>query len=213
MKAVIFDMDGVLVDSEKHWIGVDHDIWEELGINVTDEFQKKLTGLNLKDSFALAVQYKPDILWDEMLKKYDKAAIEIYTKKTNVLPGVIDLLNKLQKQKIVVGLASSSSIDWVNMVFDRFHLHDYFAFTLSSRTLGLPGKPDPAIYHEAMKKSNAEPHETLVFEDSVYGVSAAKKAGAYTVAVPNPEWNSGDYSIADLVLPSLVEFDFSLLKN
>lgn len=213
MKAAIFDMDGLLVDSEKHWIGIDRTIWEELGLEVTEEFQKQLTGLNLKDAFALAVRYKSDLSWDEMIRKYDEAAVAIYTEKTQLLPGVIVLLKKLKEQEIPLGLASSSSIDWINIVLDRFNLQEFFTVKLSARTMNIPGKPRPDIYLQAMKLLNAEPDKSIVFEDSIHGVTAAKKAGAYTVAVPNPEWNSGDYSIADLVLQSLEDFNFSIIKN
>lgn len=213
MKAAIFDMDGLLIDSEKHWIPVDHEIWRELGLTIDDAMQKQLTGLNLKDAFALALTYKPDLSWEEMLKKYDEAAVKIYSEKAQLLPGVVELLTKIQEMELPCALASSSSLDWVNMVMQRFDLDQFFKIKFSSRSMNLPGKPQPDIYVAVMKELNIEPHESVVFEDSIYGVKAAKSAGAYTVAVPNPEWNSGDYSTADLVLPSLAEFDFSIIKN
>ncbi len=213
MKAAIFDMDGLLIDSEKHWITVDHQIWKELGLTIDDAMQKRLTGLNLKDSFALALEYKPDLSWDEMIAKYDEAAVKIYTEKTNLLPGVVNLLTKIKDGNLSCALASSSSLDWIEMVMKRFDLEKFFEIKFSSRSMNLPGKPLPDIYLAVMKEMGVEPHESIVFEDSVYGVQAGKKAGAYTVAVPNPEWNSGDYSMADLVLQSLEEFDFSIIKN
>lgn len=213
MKAAIFDMDGLLIDSEKHWIPVDHQIWKELGLPMDDAMQKRLTGLNLKDAFALALEYKPDLSWDEMLTKYDEAAIKIYTEKANLLPGVVKLLTKINEMNLHCALASSSSLEWVGMVMKRFDLDKFFEIKFSSRSMNLPGKPRPDIYLAVMKELKVEPSESMVFEDSAYGVQAGKNTGAYTVAVPNPEWNSGDYSSADLVLKSLEEFDFSLLKN
>ncbi len=211
MKAVIFDMDGLLIDSEKHWIGRDKEMWGALGIEATEEFMQKLTGLNLRDGYVVAQQYKPDLTWDAMIEQNSKVATVIYTEMTELMPGVIELLQRVKDSNLRIGLASSTSLDWINIVLQRFNLDHFFEVKLSTHSMNLPGKPKPDVYVEAMKQLGVSPQDTVVFEDSIHGVTAAKHAGAFTVAVPNPEWNKGDYSIADVILTSLADFDFSLL--
>ena len=212
MKAVIFDMDGLLIDSERHWLLCDKKVWGALGIEVTEEFIDKLTGLNLRDGYAVARQYKPDLSWKAMQEQNAKVATVIYTEMTELMPGVIELLQNAKDNNLRIGLASSTSLDWINVVLQRFNLDHFFKVKLSTHSMGLPGKPKPDVYLEAMRQLGVDPQETVVFEDSIHGVTAAKQAGAFTVAVPNPEWNKGDYSIADVVLRSLADFDFSLIK-
>ena len=212
MKAVIFDMDGLLIDSERHWVGRDKEMWGALGIEATEEFMQKLTGLNLKDGYAVAQQYKPDLTWDAMIEQNSKVATVIYNEMTELMPGVIELLQRAKDSNLRIGLASSTSLDWINIVLQRFNLDHFFEVKLSTHSMGLPGKPKPDVYLEAMKQLGVSPQDTVVFEDSIHGVTAAKHAGAFTVAVPNPEWNKGDYSIADMVLVSLADFDLSLIK-
>ncbi len=202
-----------MVDSEIYWTPVAEEIWQSFGAEFDSVFLDQLVGLNLKDSFDIARKIDPDLSWNELLRRYDAAAVKVYGEQAQLLPGVLDLVKTCAQENIQLGIASSSSLDWVNIMLRRFQLSDFFKVVLSTRTLNLPGKPDPAVYLEAMKELQVTPAETIVFEDSIHGVTAAKRADAFTVAVPNPLWNSGDYSIADLVLDSLEKFDTAILRS
>jgi len=89
------------------------------------------------------------------------------------------------------------------MFIEKFKLEGVFQYLLSTESMNLPGKPNPAIYTEAIRLFDVIPQDVVVFEDTVRGLTAAKASGARVVAVPDPRWSHGDFSEADLIARSL----------
>ena len=211
-RAVIFDMDGVLVDSELHWEKVEKELWGRLGITMLDEFRKKILGLKTSDILELARKsYGLKVSPGETHRIYNNAALPVYEKYSSLLPGVTQLLSKLQARGATLAIASSSPELWIDTFLRRFSLHDVFPRVFSAETLGVPGKPDPAIYTHTMREMSLRPEDTVIIEDSTNGFQAALASGAATVAVPDPRWSRGDFSAADLVISSLQDkklYDF-----
>ncbi len=201
-KAVIFDMDGVLVDSEINWHKYESNVWEELGIVQVDEVRAAILGKRLSDVVKIVSGYAPghDVLF--IRQTFDQMADKVYAD-SSVMDGVAELLEFLREKGVRIGLASSSMQRWIDLFFAGNSFKKYFDVVLSGESLDLPGKPDPAIYLEAAKRLDVSPDECVVIEDSFAGVSSGKASGAYTIAIPDMRWSKGDFSIADMRVSSL----------
>lgn len=206
LKATIFDMDGVLVDSEIQWSKLEKEFYPKLGVDLNNGFQKEILGLRLKDTINLIrSKYNPEISEKEAYDLYNDAAKKIYTEFCNLIPGTEKLLQILKNKNIKMGIGSSSPMEWIDYVLNRFDLKDFFDFVYSTETMDLPGKPDPAIYNRMITDMNVEKSEAVIFEDSNTGFRSALSSGANVVAVLDKRWCSGDYSEANLVVNSLGE--------
>ena len=203
-KAVIFDMDGLLIDSEIHWPGVERRLCKQLRLSSDQVSAKELLGKNLNDLTKVFQQYDPTITFEEVYVFYDNEADTVYTKQSNLMPGAQTLLDLLYEKGVTMAIASSSPRRWIDLVVERFTLQKYFAHLFSTQSMNLPGKPDPAVYTACIKELGFPKEHVAIFEDSFVGMLAAKASGAFTVAIPDKRWSSGDFSAADRILDSLV---------
>jgi len=203
-KAVIFDMDGVMVDSELHWPIVEKEIWPKFGVEFTPEFHADCVGKKLGDVIRMAkLKYNNNINEENLVKTINEASVKVYNEMSNLLPGVQEIIIKLNKLDIPLSIASSSSVSWINMVVKRFNLEKYFKIIKSTATDNLPGKPSPVIYEKIIADLNSKPAECVIIEDSSVGLKSAKASGAKVIAVPDSRWSFGDFSKADLIADSL----------
>ena len=203
IKAVIFDMDGLLIDSEIHWHGTKRRLCEQLKLKPDQVSAKELVGKNLNDITKVFQKYNPTITFEEVYAFYDKAADNIYTKQSNLMPGVQTLLDLLYEKGVTMAIASSSPSRWIDLVVKRFSLQKYFTHLFSTQSMNLPGKPDPAVYNECMNVLGFPKECVAIFEDSLVGTQAAKASGALAIAVPDKRLGHGDFSDADITLDSL----------
>jgi HAD superfamily hydrolase (TIGR01509 family) len=212
LKATIFDMDGVLVDSEMHWVKVESELYPNLGVKYNDDFQQDILGLSLRDLIILIQEkYNPKLTKDELYFYYNQAAEKVYKKFCNLRPGVFDFLNDLKDRNIIMTIASSAPQNWIDMMLDRFDLHDMFKYIYSAETMNIPGKPDPAIYNKMITDLGINKDEAVIFEDSFSGFTSALNSGANVVVAIDKRWCTADYSDADLIIESFEDkklFDF-----
>lgn len=205
-KLAIFDMDGVLVDSEVHWAESGPEIWGQLGVKYTKAIEKDILGLNVADSVKIVkAKHGYKVSTQKAKNVYKSFRKIVYTEKSNLLPGVLKLLEALKKNGMNIALASGASFESIGRVMDKHKLHYYFELKFSTTDMKLLGKPDPAIYETVIKKFRLSPKQTVVFEDSLPGVHAGKASGAKVIAVPNERPSHGDFSSADLIVKSLAD--------
>lgn len=211
LKAVLFDMDGVIVDTEPLHSKAYYRMFEQVGIPVSDALYESFTGQStieicrqLCETFSL--NEKPESLVH--LKR--KAFKDIFKTDDSLelLPGVFDLIKDYHKNGITLILASSASMNTINFVFDRFQLNPYFKAKLSGADLQA-SKPHPEIFINAAKVSGHEKGECIVIEDSTNGIAAAYAAGIYCVAFKSPHSNNQDYRLANKVIDSFSEINFN----
>jgi len=197
MKAIIFDMDGVVLDSEKHWDKEVFGLFKKMTPKWNQEKHERVVGLNTHDLFAELNRDGTTMSERDFAEAIETIAMKIYRTKAEVMPGFVDLAKALRKKKVPIGLASSSKISWIAYALNATKLISYFDFISSSEEVK-EGKPDPDIYLLATKRMKVKPGECVAIEDSAIGVRAAKAANLYTVAFRNGTNDDQDHSSADI---------------
>lgn len=208
IKAVIFDLDGVLIDTEPLWVK-SYNIWfKNHNVNKDLILYKKMIGRGLKENMVLAKKHlgvKGDI--EDLLKEIRGILYNLVSQKENiVMPGVMDLLPKLEKYKLAVATGGHKKVGAEKLLAD-LELGDFFEAVVSSDDVKM-GKPEPDVYLQVAKLIGENPKNCLVVEDSINGVESGKAAGMTVVGVnPGlPDREELKNAGADYVFKTLEEF-------
>lgn len=183
IEAVIFDLDGSLVDSMWMWHEIDIEYLGRYQLSVPDDLSQKIEGF----SFSETAQYfkerflLPDSI-DEIKRTWNEMAWDKYMNEVPLKPGAGEFLKLCRKRGIKLGIATSNSRELVTNVADVHGLHDYFSCILTGCDVGR-GKPAPDIYLEVARRLEVAPEHCLVFEDIIPGIQAGKSAGMTVCAV------------------------------
>lgn len=177
MEAIIFDMDGVVVDSVEYWNELrEAVIREELGVDPVDV--SELVGMNAGDEYDyLARDHRLRRSKESYVDLLERNASEVYRERVDLLPRFEVTVDTLARNGLSVGLVSAAYRRRVEMVLDRFDLHDRFDVVVAGDDVPGPSKPDPAIYEYALSQLGVDSGGCVAVEDSEHGVSAAKRAG------------------------------------
>src|SRR3972149_9638798 len=213
IKAVIFDMDGVMIDSEPLWEKAERILLARRGIDYNHTYRDKIVGLNQKDSGRLLKETfnLPETI-EELLAERIDLIVRIYEEELELIPSLKTILKELKKSGFLLALASSSPLRVINLVLNRFSLNQFFSVVVSGESVEF-GKPHPDIYLYTSKKLGVAPRECVVFEDSINGVKSAKSAGMTCIAIPDKRLNQKEFQIADLVIDRLDKISVQLIKN
>jgi HAD superfamily hydrolase (TIGR01509 family) len=179
MDVLIFDMDGVVVDSVGYWNDVRARlIADELGVD--NVAVSELVGLNAEDEYAyLAERHDLELPKETYVSLLEEHAEEIYRERVSLFSDCEQVLTEAIENDVRLGLVSASCRRRVEMVVDRFDLHEYFDIVVAGNDVPGPSKPEPAIYEHALTELGAAVNECLAVEDSNHGVTAATRAGLY----------------------------------
>jgi len=202
IKTVIFDMDGVIVDTEPvHKYAYDQH-FKELNIEVSEEMYATFTGNSTRNVFQkLKAHFNLDHDVEELILRKRHLFNDAFDTKPDLelINGVFDLIKSLHDNKIQLILASSASNSTINRVFNRFSLNQYFTHKVSGEDFP-KSKPDPAIFLHAASLSEAPKGNCIVIEDSTNGVRAAKAAGIYCIGYDSLNSKHQDLYEADLLI-------------
>jgi sugar-phosphatase len=208
INTILFDMDGLLVDSEPLWKIAEKKVFGALGLNLSDELLRQVMGFRLNEVVAhwYAYQAWPEPNFEATEEAIIQCMEELLSEQAVALPGVIESLNYAQEKGYKIALASSSSMRLIEVVVNKLNIKSYFNLLYSAESEAY-GKPHPGIFISAAKQLGSDPSECLVVEDSINGVIAAKAAKMKCVAVPElAKQSDKKFSIADYVLLNLHDF-------
>jgi mannitol-1-/sugar-/sorbitol-6-/2-deoxyglucose-6-phosphatase len=209
IKAVIFDMDGLLIDSEPLWQEAEILIFKQVSIALTPELCLQTKGLRIDEVVNYWYQRYPwtNLSLLEVENLIVAKVIELIHLKSEPLPGVKETIAFVQQKQVKIALASSSATIIIQAALQTLNLTDTFTQIYSAES-ELLGKPHPGVYLTTASKLNVFPQECLALEDSLNGVLAAKAAQMKCIAVPDPsEYHNPQFAIADVTLKSLAEFN------
>ncbi|MCR9066466.1 MAG: hexitol phosphatase HxpB [Cytophagales bacterium] len=205
IKAVIFDMDGLLVNSEPCWHIAEKKIFGELGVELSTENCLETTGVPIKDVIQHWYKKHPWVNPDFETLERDllNGAKEAIEEHADLMPGVLETVSWAKHNNYKIGLASASPMDMIEMVLRKFNLLTDFD-TFHSAELERFNKPDPAVYLTVAKRLEVKIEQCLILEDSGGGVKGAVASGAQVIAVPSPhEFNEAKFNIASAKISSL----------
>jgi HAD superfamily hydrolase (TIGR01509 family) len=215
-KVAIFDMDGVIVDTEPLHYKAYHRMFDEVGIDVNPELYQSFTGQStmnickrLVDHFGLS------LMADQLVKIKRHHFVDLFNKdqELSLIEGVQERIEDYYRNGIMLIVASSASMDNINRVFKKFDLDRFFSYKFSGADLP-KSKPNPEIFLKAAKASGYSKSECFVIEDSTNGIKAAHNAGIYCFAYKSEHSKGQDYSLANKVISSFKDIAYhQLLKS
>lgn len=202
IEAAIFDMDGILMDSEPFWKIAEHKIFSSLGVQLSDEMCRQTQAMTTSEV---------TMFWYKKYPWYGKNLVEVENEVINYvdtlirkdgveIKGACKLIKSLKTKGYKIGLATNSPACLIDTVLKKLRIYSLFD-AISSAEYEAKGKPDPAVYLSTALKMNVQPRFCIAFEDSYSGVKAAKLAGMKTIAfVQNSHYNPEIALLADLII-------------
>ncbi|PUZ29503.1 hexitol phosphatase HxpB [Chitinophaga parva] len=215
INTVIFDMDGLLIDSEPLWAEAMQEVFAKLGVNLTKEQYAQTTGLRTQEVVTYWHNHfkwesdSPDKVTNDILDTVTRKILE----KGRPMEGMQYILDFFRQRPFKIGLASSSPMRLIDAVLDHFNIRSYFD-AVTSAEFESNGKPHPAVYISCAKALGSDVLQCLAFEDSAAGMTAAKAARMKVVVVPDEHVRAQPrFGLADIRLKSLLEFNEETLAG
>lgn len=216
LKAVIFDMDGVIIDSEPTHIKLEKETFKKLGIEVKGDEHQAFVGTT---SYYMWEDLKNKYTLNQTLEELVENDRSIYFKYLNsdeceitLIDGVKELIEDLHENGVNLAIASSSPLNVIKAIAKKFQIEEYFKVFVTGDYVK-KSKPEPDIFIFASEKLGVSPENCVVIEDSHNGVRAAKKAGMKCVGINSDVEGRQDISMADLVINSFKEVNYIKLSQ
>jgi HAD superfamily hydrolase (TIGR01509 family) len=209
IKCIIFDMDGVIIDSEEIHKKAYFETFEAVGVPVSEELYKTFTGSSTLNAFQKLVHhFQLDISPEDLVLDKRKRYVNYFENDPtlHLVSGVEDLIKKAHQKGLTLILASSSAMENIERVFNRFQLQAYFTAKISGADLKA-SKPHPEIFEKAAMMSGISKQNCVIIEDSDNGIDAANSAGIFVFGYKNPLAADQTLEKADLIIDDLREVE------
>ena len=201
IRAILLDMDGVLIDSERHWHSIEGSWLRSVIPGWQDEHQKECIGLSMSGLYEmLKHKYGLSMTFDSFRLAYMDLAESIYQKSADLMPGCRDFLDVARAADVKLAVVSSSPKPWIQIIVDRFRIADYFCELVSADDVGGIGKPNPAVYLYAAEKVSVSSSDCAAIEDSENGILSAHRAGMRCVGFRNGWNDAARMDLADRII-------------
>jgi HAD superfamily hydrolase (TIGR01509 family) len=205
MRAVVFDMDGLMFNTEDVYTAVGTELLRRRGLVFTAELKNAMMGQRPQPSFELLIRRcQLTETWQQLAAESDHLFLSLLDARLAPMPGLYDLLDALERAGLPKAIATSSNRALVDGCLAPFGFQKRFQFILTAEDI-VHGKPHPEIYLTAARRFGVAPADMMVLEDSQNGCRAAAAAGAFTVAVPGEHSREHDFSSASLIADSLAD--------
>lgn len=186
MEAVVFDLDGVVVNTEKYWGQAEEEIYSQT-VKSGSVNTHELSGMSIANTYQyLSDNYETSVSPDQFFEMYERRAEDIYMQKASLMPGLKELMAELRQRGLKIGLATGSY--WPEYVIKRFDLE--FDTVVDSGMVEGDGKPEPETYLTAVERLGVKPEEAVAIDDTNAGISSAKAAGLYCIGYEGSDGQS-----------------------
>lgn len=205
ISAVIFDMDGLMFDTEILYFKAHAELTEKRGKKYTEDLHARLTGkkaIHVVEGFLTELEIDEDP--ETILEERNNDFITLLETRAETMHGLLPFLDLLEKHGVRKAIATSSSRTWVSILLNRFGIADRFEVIVTGDEV-THGKPHPEIYLKALEHLGLKGSECLVLEDAPHGVTAGKAAGCHVGAIPSQFTRGRDFSSADYHFESLAD--------
>ena len=213
--AILFDMDGVLLDSEPLFLKAINDNLSEYGVDIIsdEENQSFLIGTTIHQTWERIKSVRElDKTVEDLITDYEKHVLGIFGGPLDARPGVQALVEYCNKMAIPIAVASSSQHRWIDIKLKAIGLTGVFDSIMGGDDVK-NGKPDPEVYVESARRLGKDATECIAIEDSPVGISSAIASGAFTIAVKTESTEGLDVSAANVLIEDLTHFDYGLLSK
>lgn len=215
LQAVIFDMDGVILDSQPYHFAVEEKIFREKGIAVSTEESYSFVGMagdrmwaQVKNKFGLKESIAELMAFDNRIRVDHFASLQ----DVQPMPGIMKLLEELRRNTIKIALASSSSVEVINVFISKLGIRHFFQQIISGDFVE-KGKPAPDIFIHTAQALQEPAADCVVIEDSANGVKAAKLAGMKCIGFSNANSGDQDLSLADMVIDDFEKLNVAIIEK
>ena len=214
LKGIIFDFDGLIIDTEMPGCNAWAELFNQHGFSFTIEDWKKAigTGPTAYDPANHLSQLTNGQLNAQEIQELSLSRTRELIELQSLLPGVLDFIIAAERLGLPMAVASSSNREWVEGYLSKLGIRKFFKVVCTSDDVANV-KPDPELFLLAAKKLGVAPSEAIIFEDSPSGIRAAKAAGILCIAIPNDITKSMDLSLAFKIVDSFLDLDLQELIN
>lgn len=213
IKAIIFDLDGVIIESEKAHIEAEQQVFLKHGVQISAEELHKYTGTTAKMMFTeLIKKHKLNTTFEEIFSQKEEILFKLLEQEAEPTRGVIELLEKLKRRNVKLAIGSSSNKKLIEYVLRKLSVTYLFDCVISAENI-VHSKPNPEIFLKAAAELGVSPVECIVIEDAKLGVEAAKRAGIKCVGYRNPNSGMQDLSKADMIIDDFTKVDVDKLLS
>ena len=214
IEAIIFDMDGVLVDSEPIYAEIEKKQFQRYGISVPEEEHQQYLGTSTESMWKeIAKRYSINEPLESLIAEHQKASFRYFEamEQIPVMPGLIEILDKLAAKNYSLAVASSSAPEIIELILEKTGLRKYFREVVSAKEAG-KSKPEPDIFLLAARKLGAKSSNCLIIEDSAIGIEAAHRARMCVIAYQSPGADPQKQKEADAIINNYAQLEMFIPK-